>query len=649
MSFISRFLTNMSVGKKLITGFSLVVLLTLIVAIMGVTSLNFVVERDELLQKVNQQQLLLKEITLARHAFLAGLQNNPKKLNELKLAVKNFQNALQTLGSRLVTTKEGQESVGSQHTVLDAYLKAIDEVEISLDMRIKAITALTAAQKDVVNALDTVSGQVNTSLSSGFATESSHTQLQHEVDTLRILAQRLITQAYHYNMTRTESEFSAADKLSNELSEKTQGLIGRLTGTEKQSMEKTAEAAKNFADALKQIHASLARDLGSVAAMNAQGVALSDFVTDLHEFELKRLHDSADSTRIQLIVITVLAILFALLIAWVITHMITQPLRQTLDMANLIANGDLTGRMNTQRKDELGQLQKAMDDMNTRLRQLIGSISSSTIRISAASEQLYAVTRQTSEGVNNQKIETDQVATAINEMTATVHEVAQNAEQVASAASTAENETSHSDQALTETINQVNLMAQEVDNTAKSMLNLQQQSEQITGVLDVIKSVSEQTNLLALNAAIEAARAGEAGRGFAVVADEVRNLAKRTQQSTTEIETIIGALQQGTAQAASAMEKSHSMTSATVDRVKKTAEALQVVTQAVSKIQMMTQQIASAAEEQAAVAEEINRSITSVRNIAEHTASASNETAQSSNELTRLGSELQDMVQQFKS
>ncbi|WP_455657234.1 methyl-accepting chemotaxis protein [Pseudomonas cannabina] len=232
-------------------------------------------------------------------------------------------------------------------------------------------------------------------------------------------------------------------------------------------------------------------------------------------------------------------------------------------------------------------------------------------------------------------------------MTATVQEVARNAEEASEAAVAADQQARDGERVVNEAIAQIERLAVAVGNSSEAMGALKQESEKIGSVLDVIKSVAQQTNLLALNAAIEAARAGEAGRGFAVVADEVRSLAQRTQKSTEEIESLIASLQSGTQQAATVMDSSRELSGSSVELTRRAGSSLENITKTVSAIQSMNQQIAAAAEQQSATAEEINRSIINVRDISEQTSSASEETAASSVELARLGNHLQILVSRF--
>jgi methyl-accepting chemotaxis protein len=382
--------------------------------------------------------------------------------------------------------------------------------------------------------------------------------------------------------------------------------------------------------------------------MAAQGDILFDVSKKLTVSQtIVRDTDAAHAKNL-LLLATALALAFGMLAAWAITRQIVIPLSQTLKVAERVAAGDLTQNLISERQDELGQLQRAMQSMTLGLRELIGGISDGVTQIASAAEELSAVTEQTSAGVNSQKVETDQVATAMNEMTATVQEVARNAEEASEAAVAADQQAREGDKVVGEAIAQIERLAKEVGNSTEAMGHLKRESDKIGSVLDVIKSVAQQTNLLALNAAIEAARAGEAGRGFAVVADEVRSLAQRTQKSTEEIEELIVGLQTGTQQVATIMDNSRSLTDSSVELTRRAGGSLESITRTVSAIQSMNQQIAAAAEQQSAVAEEINRSVLNVRDVSEQTSAASEETAASSVELARLGTHLQMLVGRFK-
>ncbi|WP_412459048.1 methyl-accepting chemotaxis protein [Pseudomonas amygdali] len=381
--------------------------------------------------------------------------------------------------------------------------------------------------------------------------------------------------------------------------------------------------------------------------MTTLGVSMLDTSNDLIIRQNKSR--DADSTKsvTMIAAATALALVLSILAGWVITRQITTPLQETLEVVERVASGDLSRNLKVDRKDELGKLQATIQRMTVSLRELVGGIRDGVTQIASAAEELSAVTEQTSAGVNSQKVETDQVATAMHEMTATVQEVARNAEEASEAAVAADRQARDGERVVNEAIAQIERLASSVGNSSEAMGALKQESDKIGSVLDVIKSVAEQTNLLALNAAIEAARAGEAGRGFAVVADEVRSLAQRTQKSTEEIEALIARLQSGTQQAATVMDSSRELSTSSVELTRRAGGSLESITKTVSAIQAMNQQIAAAAEEQSATAEEINRSIINVRDVSEQTSAASEETAASSVELARLGNHLQLLVSRF--
>ena len=378
------------------------------------------------------------------------------------------------------------------------------------------------------------------------------------------------------------------------------------------------------------------------------GDQLLDTTQKLIDSQNAKRATDAESAKTLLSLVAALALLLGTLAAWVITRQIVTPLRGTLEAVNRIAEGDLSQQVQVDRRDELGLLQSGLHRMTLNLHELIDGIRSGVIQVASAAEQLSAITEQTNTGVNNQKVETDHVATAMNEMTATVQNVARNAEEASAAATVADQQACEGEQIVGDAIAQIKRLAEELNRSAEAVRHLQEQSDKIGGVLDVIKAVAQQTNLLALNAAIEAARAGEAGRGFAVVADEVRNLALRTQRSTEEIESLVAGVQSGTHAVASGMDSSLLLSESSVDFTHRAVHALENITAKVSIIQSMNQQIATAADQQSAVTEEINRSVINVRDISDQTASTCEETASSSIELARLGHELEGLVGRFK-
>ena len=309
---------------------------------------------------------------------------------------------------------------------------------------------------------------------------------------------------------------------------------------------------------------------------------------------------------------------------------------------------DLTYEIPVSKTYEFGHIAKLLNSMLNKFRNSMTKVSSSTTMLSNASQEMSLVTEETSARIEQQFNEIDQVATAINEMTATVQEVANNASQAANAAEEADEQANHGRHVVESTINSIDTLAQQNQRIAEVIASLNSKSEHIGAVMDVIKGIAEQTNLLALNAAIEAARAGEQGRGFAVVADEVRSLASRTQDSAGEIENMISELQTEMQHAVTEMENSKQHTQSSVDNAASAGEALATITQSIQKITEMNAAIASAADEQSAVTDEINQNIEKIRDISGETTKSSERTTISSIELNQLASELQELVTQFK-
>ncbi|ROM51774.1 chemotaxis protein [Pseudomonas rhodesiae] len=339
-----------------------------------------------------------------------------------------------------------------------------------------------------------------------------------------------------------------------------------------------------------------------------------------------------------------------LLVIWLVGHGIARPLKQMVAMLNDIAQGegDLTRRLTSDRADELGAIASGFNTFLIKLQGMITQVVSSVQKVSDSSEHTADIAIRTNQGVHKQMVEIDQVATAVHEMTATAQDVARNATQAAQAASHADQAASQGMRIVRDTSASISVLAEEIGKAVAVVQTLAKDSENINAILTAIRGIAEQTNLLALNAAIEAARAGEQGRGFAVVADEVRNLAQKTQQATEEIQAMIQQLQQGTRDVVRVMEDSQNRTDESVQHAAKAAEALETITQAVSVINDMNTQIASAAEEQSAVAEDINRNVINIGQVANEVAGGADESSAASADLTKLAEQQRRLINQFK-
>lgn len=327
---------------------------------------------------------------------------------------------------------------------------------------------------------------------------------------------------------------------------------------------------------------------------------------------------------------------------------IIRPAAELSEDLERLAGGDFSQPVRRNTEDELGAIAGSAQQLQQQLGHMIGQVRDAVSQLASSAEEMSAISEQTASGVDRQRSETNSVATAMNEMTATVQEVARNATEAAQAATDADNRANEGQSVVDETVGSVNALASEMERAAESVGNLNQESQAIGSVLDVIRGIAEQTNLLALNAAIEAARAGEQGRGFAVVADEVRSLAQRTQHSTQEIQEMIERVQKGTGETVTVIENSRSQTQTVVDHTRDAGEALQGIALAVSRINEMNTQIASAAEEQSSTAEEINRNVDTINSVAEESSEGVQSGRRASEELARLSSELQDLVSEFR-
>ncbi|EZP65586.1 methyl-accepting chemotaxis protein [Pseudomonas sp. RIT357] len=385
-----------------------------------------------------------------------------------------------------------------------------------------------------------------------------------------------------------------------------------------------------------------------------QGTLLTQSLEKLIVFNQNGVEAAADSaaqmySSAQWVVglIIVIALIATLLLAWLLTRSITAPLSQALSVARTIAAGDLSQPINVSGNDEPAQLLGALVTMQTQLQTTIRGISESAQQLASAAEEMSSVMEQSTRGLQAQNDEIEQAATAVTQMSAAVDEVAGNAVSSAEASQASDEDSKHGHYQISETISSIQNLVDEVLSASNKAEGLAVQAQDISKVLEVIRGIAGQTNLLALNAAIEAARAGEAGRGFAVVADEVRSLAQRTQDSTEEIEQMISGIQQGTQDTVEALNSSAEHAGQTLQRANSAGSALEKITAAISQISQRNLVIASAAEQQALVAREVDRSLVNIRDLSTQTAAGATQTSAASQELSRLAVDLNGLVTRF--
>ena len=632
---------NMGVSRKLALGFGAVLTLTVILAWSGWGSLGGVIQRSGWMTDISQLNKTLTDLRIARLQFMLanGDSESTARLDKnLSVYIAQQTELLNTFkhpaDAALLKEQAGYNAQyqNSLNDMRRAYAQAND-ARTSIEAAASRLHELTAGVTEGVLQLPEDDAQ-------RFAQLLAITRIKEDVQRAQYLLR--VYMAAPGNAA-AQAIYTQLDAAQASVAEQ-----GAALDAHRQTIQGVAAALDQYRTTIESLEAAIQAIAKSRQEMTDQQKEIVRISDTLYQYQLDQLDSESAAARSQLLVSTLLALLLGVLAAWLITRQIILPLRATLADVERIASGDLSATAPVQRRDELGVLQRGIQQMGATLRELIGGIRDGVSQISAAAEELSAVTQQTSAGVNSQKEETDQVATAMHEMSATVQEVARNAEQAAQAATDADSEAREGDRVVTEVVTQIERMAEAVERSTQAMSALQSESDKIGSVMTVIRAVAEQTNLLALNAAIEAARAGEAGRGFAVVADEVRGLAQRTQKSTEEIEGLVAALQNGTQEVATIMHTSRDLTDSGVELARRAGASLGSITRTVSNIQAMNQQIAAAAEEQSAVAEEISRSVVNVRDVSEQTAAASQETAASSTELARLGGQLQTMVSRFR-
>lgn len=380
----------------------------------------------------------------------------------------------------------------------------------------------------------------------------------------------------------------------------------------------------------------------------------ADYNNAWAERDTQHMYDEVKSSIIMNVIVTGLVIPIILMAAYFIVNKIRVPLSLIVEQAHRVANGDLkrsklceyidSGKIS---RDELGEIALSLSKMKDGLHSIINNIVSSTAQLSAATEEVKVIAEHSVVGMKSQQLEITQLATAMNEMHATVNEVSRNTTDAADLAIEASKASSDGNNQVTSTVSVLESVANEIKSAADTVKQLENDSATISIVLDVIRNIADQTNLLALNAAIEAARAGEQGRGFAVVADEVRALAQRTQDSTTEINDIISLLQERASTAGRVMQQSCEMMIDSVENAKESGRLFELVNSSIGNISEMNIQIAAATEEQNSVVVELNQHMTSINDASQGVFDGATQTSSACNELSQLAINLQELTSRF--
>lgn len=613
---LTRLLTTFSIGKKLAIGFSVLIALSVINGLTGIRSLGHYGSSADAMARTSAIQSTLLAARLEEKNFL--LTGDESHADEARQHLQQGTGIIEALKATYT---------GEQTSRLDNIRSGAQRYSALLQQLVE-----TRQQMDTVRDQLTLDGRIleahmNNETRLYLAT-AMFKQMQRDERNFLITGEEESVQQFDDRLKRTLASIKSS---SLDDSEKDQVLT--LFNSYASTFHQVVDTVRTTRQ--------LEQDLQATAQDSLDAAAR------LQQDQVQQMDANQKRAMTTMTIATIVAILIGIALSWLLSRQIVAPLQQAVQAADDVASGDLRATPGSQRKDESGQLLNALGTMIGNLRSLVHQIHGSANAIADSTTQLTSITRENSRDVGQQRDQIDQVATAMNEMVATVGDVARNAEQASEAARAANDKARAGEQAVSETLQQIDELNRQVEAVQSQLHELQDDTRNIGTVLDVIKSVAEQTNLLALNAAIEAARAGEQGRGFAVVADEVRALAQRTQTSASEIETLITRLVNGAEDTVAVMTTGAELASHTLDTARQTGDAIREITGAVDNIHSLNQQIATAAEQQAAVAEDINRSLIRIRDVSDRTATASEQVSGASSELAELGERLRTQVASF--
>lgn len=671
-------LNNLSIRKKIQGGFGFIQIVLAVVAITAAMSLSKTEKSvDNVVNHIQPMVLASNELTSALNAtsgalgyYLLSHEESFKKdyINGLD-EINNILEKISTLSQGDNISDDTRELIGLINKDVKAFAAYKDQMLELAESDMKNMPGRVYSGNEINPLSQQILQLMSQSIQSemGEAVTAQRRQLLADLQDLRYAWANVMNGARAFLAFRNQpsiAEFDLYMELSGEKLDKIKKEHADiLTFEESDAVEQITTIREQFInnfEELKKVHGSdkWRTDIYLVKTKIALVLVkikrnldiLVDEQRKLIETESYSLLEFVHGTKVFVYTMLVVGLALGFLLAWAVSFVITCPLNQAVDAMKEISegDGDLTLRLKVTGTDEIGQLAKSFNGFITKVQNVVREVTASTSQLSAAAEEMSMITAETRTGVQRQQSETSSVAAAVNEMNSTVHEVAGNAETAASAASQADTQSAQGKQIVSSTVSSISTLAAEVEKASQVIGQLEKDTDSIGTVLEVIRGIAEQTNLLALNAAIEAARAGEQGRGFAVVADEVRSLASRTQESTQEIQDMIERLQKGSRDAVTAMQSGKERAQLTVDQASQAENALTEISAAVAQINEMNAHIAEASRQQGDVVEEINQNIVNITQVADDSANGAEQLSTASQEMANLAVNLENQVSQFK-